>query len=113
VATDSIAPATRQTARMLASSGIIAALPGQRARQPPQPAAAALGSLFAVVGEDIAVELACVIRDLDVERRLVPASSAARIHRHLRRESVPCIQYEPQVWTPRAGRGTRAAQCAE
>jgi hypothetical protein len=31
-----------------------------------------LGALFPAVGQHIAVELARVIRDLDVERRLVP-----------------------------------------
>jgi hypothetical protein len=42
-----------------------------------------------VIGEHLTVELARVIRDLDVERRLVPPISAARIHRHLRREIEP------------------------
>jgi hypothetical protein len=42
-----------------------------------------------VIGEDVTVELARVIRDLDVERGLVPSSSAARIHRHLRRDFGP------------------------
>jgi len=64
-------------------------VPGQGSPQPPQPAAAALGALLTVIGEDVTVELARVIRDLDVERKLVPSSSAARIHRHLRREFGP------------------------
>jgi hypothetical protein len=34
--------------------------------------AASLGAQFAVVGEHVALELTRVIRDLDVERRLVP-----------------------------------------
>jgi hypothetical protein len=38
-----------------------------------------------VIGEYVAIKLARVIRDLDVERRLVPSRSTARIHRHLRR----------------------------
>jgi hypothetical protein len=40
-----------------------------------------------VIGEHVAVELTRVIGDLDAERRLVPPCSAARIHRHLRRDS--------------------------
>jgi hypothetical protein len=64
-------------------------VPGQGSPQPPQSAAATFGALLTVIGEDVAVELARIIRDLDVERKLVPFSSAARIHRHLRREFGP------------------------
>ena len=72
VATDSMAPATRQTARMLASSGITVPCPANGAAQPAQPPPSPLGALFPVVGEHVAVELARVIRDLDIERGLVP-----------------------------------------
>ena len=72
VATESIAPATRHTARMLASSGMTRPAPAERAGQPLQPVAAPPGAQLPVVGEHVAVELTRVIRDLDVERRLVP-----------------------------------------
>jgi hypothetical protein len=47
-------------------------VPGEGSRQPPQPAAAPFRAHLSVIGEHLAVELARVIRDLDVERSLVP-----------------------------------------
>ena len=77
---------------MLASSGMTlpcAANGAKGSGQPPQPVPAALRAQFPVVGQHVTVELTRVIRDLDVERWLVPSRSAARIHRHLRRELDP------------------------
>ena len=48
------------------------ALPGERRGQPAQPAPTSARAQFPVVSDDVAVELARVIRDLDIERRLVP-----------------------------------------
>jgi hypothetical protein len=80
-------------------------VPDERPRQPAQPVPPPHRAQLAVVGEHVAVELAGVIRDLDVERRLVPPSSAARIRRHLRREIKP--RYP--VWATAAVLGARPA----
>ena len=45
---------------------------GKGPAQPPQPVPASLRTQFPVVGQHVAVKIARVIRDLDVERRLVP-----------------------------------------
>jgi hypothetical protein len=59
-------------------------LPGERRGEPAQPAAPAPRAQLPVVGEHVTVELARVIRDVDVDRGLIPPACAARIHRHLR-----------------------------
>lgn len=70
---------------------------------------AALRAQFAVVGQHVAVELTRVIRDLDVERWLIPSRSAARIHGHLRRELDPGYQYEASGGRPAPGRRNKDA----
>ena len=113
VATDSIAPATRHTARMLASSGMTlprAAKGANGPGQPAQPRAATLGAQLPVVGQHVTLELARVIRDLDVERWLVPSGSAARIHRHLRRELNPSSLHYDQ-YDPRARTTPQSVRC--
>ena len=103
VATDSIAPATRHTARKLAISGMTVPVPPNGAVSFCAPGAAPPGALLAAVGEHVAVELPGVVRDHDVEGRLVPPWPAGGFTRHLRRESDPSYQVSARETAAGAG----------